>query len=197
MYTNMYFYMFIVCLNTTTSMIKTNVFFDFTDVQTLDTKYRKANVYLVQARAALRQVERGERVQRVLRRGVTGEAVVLLEAPHTEQAPTKHGKTEQAHTEHTTTEHTTTEHTTTEHTTTEQAHTEHEKTEQAHTEPAHTEQAHTEQKVQWGALTAPLLPPPSSNSSNPWSHSPLSTSLAANAVAYVKSLLYMLVVLVV
>ena len=164
-------------------MIKTNVFFDCTDVQTLDTKYRKANVYLVQARAALRQVERGERVQRVLRRGVTGEAVVLLETPHTEQAPTKHGKTEQAHTEHTTTEHTTTE----------QAHTEHEKTEQA----PHTEQAPTEQKVQWGALTAPLLPPPSSNSSNPWSHSPLSTSLAANAVAYVKSLLYMLVVLVV
>ena len=34
MYTNMYFYMFILCLNTITSitsMIKTNVFFDFTD----------------------------------------------------------------------------------------------------------------------------------------------------------------------
>ena len=33
MYTNMYFFILIVCLNTMTSMINTNVFFDFTDFQ--------------------------------------------------------------------------------------------------------------------------------------------------------------------
>ena len=33
MYTNMYFFIFILCLNTITSMINTNVFFDFTDFQ--------------------------------------------------------------------------------------------------------------------------------------------------------------------
>ena len=32
-YTNMYFFIFILCLNTITSMIKTHVFFDFTDFQ--------------------------------------------------------------------------------------------------------------------------------------------------------------------
>ena len=33
MYTNTYFFIFILCLNTMTSMINTNVLFDFTDFQ--------------------------------------------------------------------------------------------------------------------------------------------------------------------
>ena len=33
MYTNTHFFIFILCLNTITSMINTNVFFDFTDFQ--------------------------------------------------------------------------------------------------------------------------------------------------------------------
>jgi hypothetical protein len=43
----MYFYIFILCLNTITSMINTNTFFDFTDFQThmYERRVRRTKVY--------------------------------------------------------------------------------------------------------------------------------------------------------